>query len=256
MARHRNGARRRDCERRADPPSVRSDAVRVHVAFTPAEAAEAPTGIVVDVLRATSTVAQALSSGYSRVLCCSEVGEAEALRERLGTVVLAGERRCLRIPGFDLGNSPREFLEPEGETVVLTTTNGTRALVTATERCERVVAASLLNLDAVVAAAREAGDDVAIFCAGVKGEFTVDDAYCAGRIAERLAGELSDAAAAAIRIAGSFGTPEEGLRASQSARNLVAAGLEDDIAFCAREGVLSVVPRVAGRTDAAVELVA
>jgi len=229
--------------------------VRVHVAFTPAEAAEAPTGIVVDVLRATSTIAQALSSGYGRILCCAEVEEAQALRERLGAVVLAGERRCLPIPGFDLGNSPREFLEPRGDTVVLTTTNGTRALVAATERCERVLAASLLNLDAVVAAAREAAEDVAVFCAGVRGAFTIDDAYCAGRIAERLAGELSDAGAAAVRIAGSFGTPEEGLSASQSARNLVAAGLDEDIDFCARESVLSVVPRVAGVEGRAVELV-
>jgi 2-phosphosulfolactate phosphatase len=230
--------------------------VRVHVAFTPAEAAEAPTGIVVDVLRATSTIVQALSSGYRRVFCCSEVEEAEALRTTLSDVVLAGERRCVRIPGFDLGNSPREFLEPGGETVVLTTTNGTRALVTATDRCERVVAGSLMNLEAVVAAAREAGEDVAIFCAGVKGEFTIDDAYCAGRIAMRLGGELSDAAGAAIRIAGSFGMPAEGLRASQSARNLVAADLADDIEFCARESVLDVVPWVAGVEGPAVELVA
>jgi 2-phosphosulfolactate phosphatase len=231
--------------------------VRVHVAFTPAEAAEAPTGIVVDVLRATSTIAQALSSGYRRVLCCSEVEEAETLRDGgPGRVILAGERRCVRIPGFDLGNSPREFVEPEGETVVLTTTNGTRALVTAADRCDRVVAGSLVNLEAVVAWAREAGDDVAIFCAGVRGAFTIDDAYCAGRIAERLAGDASDAAAAAIRIAGSFGTPEDGLGASQSARNLIAADLADDIAWCARESVLEVVPRIAGVEGPAVELVA
>jgi 2-phosphosulfolactate phosphatase len=231
--------------------------VRVHVAFTPAEAAEAPTGIVVDVLRASSTIVQALASGYRRVLCCSDVEEAEALRAGSpDAVVLAGERRCVRIPGFDLGNSPREFLEPEGESVVLTTTNGTRAFVTATERCDRVVAGSLMNLEAVVASARETGEDVAIVCAGVKGEFTIDDAYCAGRIAERLGGEGSDAAAAAIRIAASFGTPEEGLRASQSARNLVAADLAEDIAFCARESVLEVVPRVSGVTGPAVELVA
>jgi 2-phosphosulfolactate phosphatase len=229
--------------------------VRVHVAFTPSEAAEAPTGIVVDVLRATSTIAQALASGYRRVLCCSEVEQAEALRAEVGGVVLAGERKCLRIPGFDLGNSPREFLEPVGDTVVLTTTNGTRALVTAHERCERVVAAGLLNLDAVVAAAREYEADVAIFCAGVKGAFTIDDAYCAGRIAELLGGELSDAAAAAVRIARSFETSEDGLQASHSARNLVEAGLDEDIAFCARESVLDVVPRVAGSFGPAVELV-
>jgi 2-phosphosulfolactate phosphatase len=163
--------------------------VRVHVAFTPAETVSAPTGIVVDVLRATSTIVQALAAGYRRVLSCSEVDEATALRDTDGGGVLAGERKCVRIPGFDLGNSPREFLEPRGETLILTTTNGTRALVTATLACERVLAASLLNLEAVVAAARAEGDDVAIFCAGVKGEFALDDAYVAGRLVELLDGE-------------------------------------------------------------------
>lgn len=229
--------------------------MRVHVAFTLAESAEAPTGIVIDVLRATSTIVQALSSGYRRVLCCAEAEAAERIREADPSgVVLAGERKCVRIPGFDLGNSPREFLEPEGETLVLTTTNGTRALVTAASRCDRVFAGSLMNLEGVLAAAREAGEDVAIFCAGVAGEFAMDDAYCAGRIAERLAGDASDAAQAAIRIAGSFGTPEEGLRASQSARNLLAAGLEEDIAWCARESVLPGVPRLTQMLGEAAEL--
>ena len=228
--------------------------MRVHVAFTPAEAAEAPTGIVVDVLRATSTIAQALASGYRRVLCCAEVEEARAVRASADGGVLAGERFCVRIPGFDLGNSPREFLEPLGETVVLTTTNGTRAIVTAAERCERVLAGSLLNLGAVVTAAREAGDDVAIVCAGVKGEFAMDDAYCAGRIVELLGGEPSDAASAALRIARSFASPVDGLAASQSARNLVDGDLEDDIAWCARESVLAVVPRFVGMSGAAAEV--
>jgi 2-phosphosulfolactate phosphatase len=228
--------------------------VRVHVAFTPAEAAEAPTGIVVDVLRATSTIAQALAAGYRRILCCAGVEEARALRAELGDGVLAGERRCLRIPGFDLGNSPSEFTEGTGQTVILTTTNGTRGLVTTAARCERVFAASLLNLEAVVAAARESGEDVAIVCAGIKGAFAMDDAYVAGRLAALLAGEATDAASAAIRIAGSFASAEDGLRASRSARNLLNAGLETDIAWCARESVLDVVPRYAGRTGRGVEI--
>ena len=228
--------------------------VLVHVAFTPAEAAEAPTGIVVDVLRATSTIAQALASGYRRVLCCGEVEEAEALRESDGNAVLAGERRCVRIPGFDLGNSPREFLEPRGETLVLTTTNGTRAVVAAASRCERVLTGSLLNLEAVVAAARGRGEDVAIFCAGVKGEFAMDDAYCAGRIAELLGGEASDAASAAVRLARSFASPLEGLRASKSARNLEGSGLADDIAWCARESTVDAVPRLVAVRGGAAEI--
>ena len=84
--------------------------MRVHVAFTPAEAASAPVGIVVDVLRATSTIAQALASGYERVYCCAEIEEALALRERLGEGLLGGERKAVQIDGFDVGASPREFL--------------------------------------------------------------------------------------------------------------------------------------------------
>ena len=220
--------------------------MRVHVAFTPAETAAAPTGIVVDVLRATSTIVQALASGYRRVLCCAEVEEARSLRSTRGDGVLAGERYCVRIPGFDLGNSPREFTNPDGETVILTTTNGTRAIVTAAARCERVLAGSLLNLDAVVSAAREAGGDVAVICAGVQGEFAMDDAYCAGRLVEALGGEATDAAEAAMRISRSFASANEGLAASQSARNLEEGGLAEDIAWCARESVCDVVPRFLG----------
>ena len=230
--------------------------MRVHVAFTPAETVSAPTGIVIDVLRATSTIAQALASGYRRVLCCGEIEEAKAVRDAEGEGLLAGERQCVRIPGFDLGNSPKEFTEPLGGTAILTTTNGTRALVAAAESCTRVYAGCLLNLAAVVAAARKDGGDVTIVCAGVKGEFAMDDAYCAGRIAELLRGEPTDAAVAAIRLRQSFATAEEGLGASQSARNLVAADLSDDITWCARESVLDVVPRLTRMVGTAAEITA
>ena len=133
--------------------------------------------------------------------------------------VLAGERECVRIPGFDLGNSPREFVEPHGDTVILTTTNGTRALVAAASRCERVLAGSLLNLEAVAGAARSGSGGVAVVCAGVLGELAMDDAYCAGRLAELLGGQPTDAASASMRLARSFPDAEEGLAASQSARN-------------------------------------
>jgi 2-phosphosulfolactate phosphatase len=128
--------------------------------------------------------------------------------------------------------------------------------VAAASCCERVLAGCLLNLDAVVAEARESRGDVLILCAGVQGEFALDDAYCAGRIAELLEGQPSDAAAAAMRLVRSFPSGEEALATSQSARNLLAAGLEGDIAWCARESVLPVVPRIASIRDAAVEVAA
>jgi 2-phosphosulfolactate phosphatase len=227
--------------------------MRVHVAFTPAETVRAPVAVVVDVLRATSTIVQALASGYRRVLCCAEIDEARELRELLGEGVLAGERLAQAIPGFDLGNSPAEFVEPRGETVILTTTNGTRAIVAAAAGAETVLVGSLLNLAAVADAARDAGADVEVVCAGVDGRFTLDDAYCAGRIAGVLGGERSDAAEAAVRLAGSFANAEEGLRAAENPRQ---EALGDDLAWCARESVLAVVPRLARLEAPAAEIVA
>jgi 2-phosphosulfolactate phosphatase len=229
--------------------------MRVHVAFTPAEEVFAPVGIVIDVLRATSTMTQALAAGYRRVLCCSEVDEARAVAAGHEQAVLAGERGTVVIPGFDLGNSPRDFQEPAGETVVLTTTNGTRLLLAAAARCDVVLVGSLLNLAAVVEAARASGaDDVAVLCAGVQGELALDDAFCAGRMAAALDGDPTDSAAAAIRLAGTFATNEEGLGASQSARNLHASGLDADIAWCAQESVLDVVPRYVQMVGPAAEV--
>ncbi len=228
--------------------------MRVHVAFTPDEAAEAPTGVVIDVIRATSTICQALDAGYRKVWCAAEVEDARALQN--DDVTLGGERLGVRIDGFDLGNSPREYLEPRSETLAMSTTNGTRAIVTAAERCERVVVASLMNLDAVTRLARSFGDDVAVFCAGVKGAFALDDAYVAGRVAEGLGFERSDAAEAAVRLTASYGGAEEAFRASRSGRNLINHGpeLEADIPWCARESVLDVVPRLVGMHGIAAEI--
>ena len=229
--------------------------MRVHVAFTPGEQTPAPVGIVVDVLRATSTICQALASGYGRVLCCAEIKEARALAETEGPAKLAGERRLEAIEGFDFGNSPRELEgEPAAGTLILTTTNGTRLLVSAAERFERVYVGSLLNIDAVSAAAGESGEDVAVLCAGVLGELALDDAYCAGRIAEALGGEPEDSARAAILLAESFPDALSGLGASRSAANLRRLGLEADIEWCARENALDVVPRYLRRVGDGAEV--
>jgi 2-phosphosulfolactate phosphatase len=226
-------------------------AVRLHVAFTPRDAARVPTGIVVDVLRASSTIVQALDSGYRRVLCCAEIEEARGVRDEVGDAVLAGERAAELISGFDLGNSPRDFLEPRAETLVLTTTNGTRAIVTAAADCDTVLVGSLLNLEAVAAAARAEGKDVEIVCAGVEGAFALDDAYCAGRIVELLDGERSDAAEAAVRIARSFPDAEEAFRTSVNPHE---REIEDDLVWCARENLSEVVPRFEAMRGPAAEI--
>jgi 2-phosphosulfolactate phosphatase len=230
--------------------------VRVHVAFTPDESGAAPTGIVIDVIRATTTICQALASGYDRVFCTTEVEEAQSLRERLGEGVLGGERNARRVPGFDLGNSPREYLDRRAGPLILSTTNGTRAIVSAAQRCERVVVASLLNLTAVVEASLVAGEDAVVVCACVEGTLALDDAYVAGRIVELLGWDRTDASEAAARLAGTWSGAEEALRASRSGRNLLenAPELEEDIPFCARESVLDVVPHLVELRDGAAEI--
>jgi 2-phosphosulfolactate phosphatase len=226
--------------------------VHVTVGLSPVEQVSAPVGIVIDVLRATSTICQALDSGWEQVVCVGEIDHARELRAP--GVALAGERHNVRIEGFDYGNSPRELVSPvEGGTLVLTTTNGTRALLAAASRCETVLVASLLNLGAVVEAA--SGDaDVAILCAGVEGGFAIDDAYVAGRIVAALGGEWDDSAIAAARLAGVFASSEEGIGGGVSAENIRNAGLDEDIPFCARESVLDLVPQVVERAGTSVIL--
>jgi len=225
--------------------------VRVDVAFTPAEEAPAPVGVVVDVLRATSTIAQALSAGYERVLCCREIEEARELRRSIPDSLVGGERNAVRIEGFDVGASPREFLEARAATLILSTTNGTSAILEAAARCGTVLLGSLLNLDALVRGLRERGEDVAIVCAGFQGAFALDDAYCAGRIVQELGGARTDAAIAAELVAASFPDALSGL----NARTYGPPGLEEDIAFCARESILDVVPRFAGMKGPAAEII-
>ena len=211
-------------------------------------------GIVVDVVRATSSIAQALAAGYERVLCCREIDEAQALRAELGDeAVVGGERNGIVVAGFDVGASPREFATgPRARTLILSTTNGTATILTAAARCDSVLIGSLLNLSAVCAAARGNGGDVAIFCAGFKGTFAFDDAYCAGRVVEALGDKHSDAAEAAVRIAASFPSPLEGL----NARTYGPPGLEADIEFCAQVDVLDVVPRFSRMVGSAAEILA
>jgi len=227
--------------------------VRVHVAFTPDEEAAAPLGIVVDVVRATSSIAQALAAGYERVLCCEQIEDARALRAELGDdAVVGGEREAQVIDGFDVGASPREFaLAPKARTLVLTTTNGTRAILTAVARCDVVLLGSLLNLGAVAERAREHATDVAIVCSGFKGSFALDDAYCAGRIVAALGGEQTDSAIAAEVVARAWPSPLAGL----NARTYGPPGLEADIEFCARENTLVTGARFTRMVGTAAEII-
>lgn len=222
----------------------------VDVAFDPRQAAPGDVAVVIDCIRATSTIAQALAAGYEQVICVGEIPDAEA--ERGPGVVLGGERHGVLIDGFDLGNSPAEYAEPRGHTLVLTTTNGTRAILQSVGEADAVLVAALTCVGAVaerLAATVSDSGRIGIRCAGVRGDIALDDAYVAGVLVERLLVlrpdlDLQDGARLALALARAYPDPVAALRDSQSARDLDGTGLEPDIERCARVDALAVVPRV------------
>jgi 2-phosphosulfolactate phosphatase len=218
----------------------------IDVAFLGTAVRPAGTAVVVDVLRATSTITLALASGYERVLVAGTIDEAKALRTPERT--LAGEVGCARAPGFDLGNSPEETREPRGAELVLATTNGAPAIVAAAASSDEVLVASLLNLEAVLAQL-DGRADILLVCAGTDGAVSMEDVYLAGRLSAQLAGKRSDAARIAEAVAAAYPNPVDALEASAGAVGLHREGLESDIAFCAQESVIATVPRLAETVD-------
>ncbi len=151
--------------------------------------------VVVDVLRATTVMVQALAAGCEAIIPCGEIIAAEAVAAGMppGTALLAGERKGLPIPGFDLGNSPGEFTSDvcRDKTVVLTTTNGTRAIL-ASRDAERVYIASFTNLRAtsdeisVQFLKKDHGHHVHIVCAGTEGHVSLEDSLLAGALTSQI----------------------------------------------------------------------
>lgn len=142
--------------------------------------------VVVDVLRATTVMVRALASGCARVIPCGEVDEAIRIRDSLpsGTALLAGEREGLPIPGFDFGNSPGAFI-PEvcsGKALVMTTTNGTRAILASLE-AEVVLIAAFTNLMATAAALHDSEQPIHIIGSGTNGRISFEDSVLAGALA-------------------------------------------------------------------------
>jgi 2-phosphosulfolactate phosphatase len=209
---------------------------------------------VIDVLRASTTIAVGLSNGARAIIPMESSDDAVTRSKQFerGAVRLAGERRMLKMEGFDLGNSPTEHSGEavEGKTVLLSTTNGTKALL-AVQGARDVVVASYVNLTGVTTMLRTAlrgGADIAIICAGHERQFALEDAACAGRyvhhIAKRLSGiELNDAAMAATLLDRKHGDNLTRLfNSAAHGRALAAAGFEGDLAVCAAVDSYPVIP--------------
>jgi 2-phosphosulfolactate phosphatase len=230
--------------------------MKLDVFLTPGEVTPADTAdrivVIIDVLRATSSIVEAIAAGAKTIYPVSSIEEALRLANTLGRdeVLLCGERKCLPIEGFDLGNSPREFT-PErvgGKTLVMSTTNGTTAMFLSAGAA-RVVIASTGNLSAVVDELARADLDPVIVCSGREKHFGLEDASCAGQIAARLMEarpeeewELNDGARAAIALSERFPLDAELFATTVAGRGIAAAGLAEDLEFCAQIDRHTVVP--------------
>lgn len=223
----------------------------IGVAPTPDEFREVgPDGcvIVVDVFRASTTITTAIAAGARFVLPVADVEQAVRLIEPYsrGEALLGGERECRRIEGFDLGNSPREYTREKvgGKVVVFTTTNGTRALLSAAD-AGTVLVGCFLNFSATAAKAAERSR-VTILCAGNSGELSLEDFVCAGGLVDRLAGRsdtLNDAAIAARAAFRQLNrTLNRSLLASGHARHLIELGFRSDLEYSLRNDAVPAVP--------------
>ena len=203
---------------------------------------QASTCAVIDVIRATTTLVTALGHGARSVRPVASVAEAYALKEQQPHALLAGERHGQALPGFDLGNSPRE-VTPErvkDRDLILTTTNGTQAL-SACEGARGIVTASFANLEAVAARLQKIGPPWIIVCAGFEGDFGLDDAIVAGALAEALGQEhafISLYRAVKHDLAAT-------LLGSSAGQELRKIGLTADIPLCVELNRFALVPTLA-----------
>jgi 2-phosphosulfolactate phosphatase len=194
---------------------------------------------VIDVIRATTTLVTALGNGARSVRPVAGVDEAYALKKENPSALLAGERGGQALPGFDLGNSPREVTAArvEGRDLILTTTNGTQALA-ACRGAREIVTASFANLEALAARLRASGPPWIILCAGYEGDFGIDDAIVAGALAEAL--DQDHAFVALYRsVKHDLAATLLGCSAGQE---LVKVGLGDDVPVCAELNRFALVP--------------
>ncbi|MDR0841627.1 MAG: 2-phosphosulfolactate phosphatase [Christensenellaceae bacterium] len=206
------------------------------------------TVIVVDVLRATSSIIWACRNGATKVIPAADPGEGASMAARMGGCLLAGERDGLKLPGFDLGNSPSEFTRDtvQGKTIVISTTNGTGAIRNM-ESAGNLLIGGMLNRTAVAKRAVELGNDIIIACAGTEGEFSADDILAAGCIASAIVSlteldEQCDLTIVSRLVYESWKKGSMDIAATHHYRHLVEMGFIEDARFCLQEDVTDVVP--------------
>jgi 2-phosphosulfolactate phosphatase len=234
--------------------------MRIDLVLTPHQTDELTlrdrTVVVIDVLRASTTIVAALSSGAREIIPVATVESAVKISGNLfgDVILLGGERNGRMIDGFNLGNSPPEYTTErvKGKAIIFSTTNGSQALVKAHYARELYVCA-FVNVGVVAEALRRPPRDFIIVCAGNDGVLSMEDTVCAGMLIARVTAsgeveaELSDGALAARTLYRTFGRGIlKMIRSSDHGHHLLELGFGEDIKFCAGVDTLPVLPLLEG----------
>lgn len=201
--------------------------------------------VVVDIFRATSCMTTALAHGISSIRPVAEVEESLALKQE--GYLVAAERGGKKVEGFDLGNSPFEYMDEKlkGKKISVTTTNGTRA-ISLSKGAEKMFIGSFLNLKAIASLLNEQENDVLIVCAGWKGHVNLEDTLFAGALAEQLTARFTRTCDSTLMAISLYHTAKNNLMAylqnSSHVQRLKRLGIEKDVAFCLEYDKYDVVP--------------
>jgi 2-phosphosulfolactate phosphatase len=229
---------------------------KLEVVFTPAllplYEVQGKVVVIIDILRATSSMCVAFQTGVNKILPVSTPDECKLFRDF--DFLCAAERNALKVPGFDMGNSPFEFLNPliKDRNIAFTTTNGTKAIKAAKEQGAAVVAiGSFLNLDALSKWLVKQNKAVLLVCAGWKDKFNLEDTLFAGAVVQQVKGqftiECDSALASEILYEASKTKLEEVVRKSSHAQRFKATHHhEDDVHFCLQQNTMTLVPVMQG----------
>lgn len=235
--------------------------MKINVLFAPVSVDElyftGKTTVVIDVLRASTTIIHALQNGAKEVIPVATVEFAVKVSGGMfgGLTLLGGERNTKKVEGFALGNSPFEYTAESvgGKTIILYTTNGSKA-ITKAKFSENLFVCAYSNLSAAAAKLIELDKDVEILCAGKNNAFALEDACCAGKLISELTSLneniiLTDKARAAQALNKSFGKSIfKMLNECEHGKVLIENGFEEDIKFCSKLNTTDAVPFFAGNT--------
>jgi len=207
--------------------------------------------VVIDVFRATSAICTAFQHGVEKIIPVASIEEAADYKQK--GYIVAAERQGEIVEGFDMGNSPFSYINPElkGKEIVLTTTNGTKAIERA-KAADKIVIGSFLNLDSICNYLIEQNKNVVLLCAGWKDRFNLEDTLFAGAVVHSLKNHqvftgLADSSLAANHLYSRAKGNLEGFLSNSSHRNRLAKlNLEKDIEYCLQENTMDLVPKFKG----------